>query len=99
MIEVGSYCCSLVESPMPSSNTNPDCAAALRFFGFGIGVMNFALRRCSMVFCVGCPTSSSSQCLRGHSYGEFRMGCSKNALDEAELEFVSLFIVRLSKNI
>jgi hypothetical protein len=67
MIEVGSYCCSLVESPLPSSNTNRDCAAALRFFGFGIGVMNLALRRRSMILCVGCPVSSSSQYLIGYS--------------------------------
>ena len=46
MIEVGSYCCSLVESPLPSSKTKSCCAgAAFRFFGFGIGVMNSARRR------------------------------------------------------
>ena len=84
MIEVGSYCCSLVESPLPSSNTNPGCAAALRFFGFGIGVMNLALRRCSIIFCVGCPVSSSSQCLFGYSYGEFIIGWSKKGLDIVE---------------
>ena len=32
-----------------------------------IGVMNFAPRRVSMICCVGCPESSSSQCRRGHS--------------------------------
>ena len=30
-------------------------AAFLRFFGFGIGVMNSARRRVSMICCVGCP--------------------------------------------
>jgi hypothetical protein len=41
---------SLGRKSLPSSSTNPDCPAALRFFGFGIGVMNFALRRCSNIF-------------------------------------------------
>src|SRR5213079_1641798 len=36
------------------------CAAALRFFGLGIGVTNLALRRRSMIFCVGWPASSSA---------------------------------------
>src|ERR1700738_5183149 len=82
MIEVGSYCCSLVERPLPSSNTNPVCAGgALCFFGLGIGVMNLALRRFSMIFWVGCPASSSSQCRLGYPYGEFRIGWSKNGFD------------------
>ena len=68
MMDVGSYCCAAVESPLPSSNTKPGCAAlALRFFGLGIGVMNFALRRCGVIFCVGWPSSSSSQCRDGYS--------------------------------
>src|SRR5260370_4893350 len=78
MIEVGSYCCSLVERPLQSSKRKRLCAAALRFLGLGIGVMNLALRRWSMTFCVGCPVSSSSQCFLGYSYGEFRIGWSKN---------------------
>jgi hypothetical protein len=42
MIEVGSYCCSFVDSPLPSSKTKPSCfAAPFRFLGFGIGVMNW----------------------------------------------------------
>ncbi len=82
MIEVGSYCCSFVESPLPSSKTISSCAAArFRFFGFGIGVMNSARRRVSRILCVGCPCSSSSQCRAGLAYGEFRMGRSKNGLD------------------
>jgi|SRR5580704_2451860 hypothetical protein len=81
MIEVGSYCCSLVERPLPSSNTSTVWAAALCFFGLGIGVMNLALRRLSMIFWVGCPASSSSQCRRGYPYGEFRIGWSKNGFD------------------
>ena len=56
MIEVGSYCCSSVESPLPSSKTMSSCLAApFRFFGFGIGVMNSARRRRSMIRCVGWP--------------------------------------------
>src|SRR5215471_6841766 len=65
MIEVVSYSCSLMESPLPSSKTNVSCAAAfLCFFGFGMGVINAARRRDSMICCVGCPVSSSSQCRR-----------------------------------
>ena len=56
MIEVGSYCCFSVESPLPSSKTKPCWAApSLRFFGLGIGVMNSARRRFSMILWVGCP--------------------------------------------
>ncbi len=83
MIGVGSYCCSFVEIPLPSSKTNSCCLGAslfLRFLGFGIGVINFALRRFSIIRCVGWPWSSSSQCRAGYSYGELRMGCSKNWL-------------------
>ena len=36
-------------------------------FGLGIGVMNLALRRLSVTFCVGCPSSSSSQCRDGYA--------------------------------
>ena len=81
MIEVGSYCCSLVDRRLPSSNTNPLWVGDFRFFGLGIGVMNFALRRLSMIFWVGCPASSSSQYRWGYAYGEFRIGWSKNGLD------------------
>ena len=37
-----------------------------------------------MIFWWGCPASSSAQCLRGYSYGEFRIGWSKNGLDMIE---------------
>ena len=37
------------------------------FFGLGIGVMNSARRRFSMICCVGWPCSSSSQCRAGYS--------------------------------
>ena len=60
--EVGSYCCFSVESPLPSSKTNSAWDAfAVRFRGLGIGVMNSARRRLSMIRCVGWPCSSSSQ--------------------------------------
>src|ERR1700730_17940660 len=39
------------------------------------------ISRLSMIFCVGCPASSSSQSRRGYSYGEFKMGWSKKGLD------------------
>ena len=67
MAEVGSYCCSLVESPFPSSKTK-DCWLdfPLTFFGLGMGVMNSARRRFSMIFCVGWPWGSSSQCRIGY---------------------------------
>ena len=39
----------------------------LALSGFGIGVMNSALRRLSMILWVGCPVSSSSQCRDGRS--------------------------------
>lgn len=101
MIEVGSYCCSLVERPLPSSNTSTVWAAALCFFGLGIGVMNLALRRLSMIFWVGCPASSSSQCRPGYPYGEFRIGWSKTGstsgarLWAAGLEFMGYSRIRL----
>ena len=60
--EVGSYCCFSVESPLPSSKTSCRCSAgALRFRGLGIGVMNSARRRLSIICWVGWPCSSSSQ--------------------------------------
>jgi hypothetical protein len=40
----------------------------------------------SMIFCVGCLASSSSQCCWGYPYGEFRIGWSKNGLDIAVLD-------------
>ncbi len=79
IIEVGSYCCLAVEMSV-STKSCCWCAFPLRFLGLGIGVMNFALRRISIIRCVGCPYSSSSQCLSGYSYGELRTGCSKNRL-------------------
>ena len=55
-IAVTSYCCSWVESPLPSSKTNFCWSLdALRFLGFGMGVMNSAPRRFSMTCWVGCP--------------------------------------------
>jgi hypothetical protein len=39
----------LCRKATPSSNTNPVWAAALRFFGFGIGVTNLAPRRDSTI--------------------------------------------------
>ena len=45
------------------------------------GVMNSALRRRSLIRCVGWPVSSSSQWRAGYAYGELRMGWSKNGLD------------------
>ena len=35
MIEVGSYCCSWVERPLPSSNTNPLLGGGLSLLGLG----------------------------------------------------------------
>src|SRR5262249_35127989 len=63
------------------SKTNPFWDAAFFFLGFGIGVTNLALRRLSTTSWVGCPVSSSSQCRVGYSYGELRIGRSKNGLD------------------
>ena len=43
MIAVWSYRWEAVESPLPSSNSSDACSGEpLRFFGFGIGVMNSA---------------------------------------------------------
>ncbi len=68
MIGVGSYRCFSVERPLPSSSTSSRCLALpFCFFGFGIGVMNWAVRRRSMMRCVGWPWSSSSQCRAGYS--------------------------------
>jgi hypothetical protein len=83
---VVSYCCFSVDSPLPSSNGKPPCDS-FRFFGFGIGVMNSALRREWMTCCVGWPCASSSQCWLGFSYGELRMGRSKNALLKSKSSF------------
>src|SRR5579872_549731 len=44
--EVGSYCCSCVESPLRSSKTKCSWVEApLRFFGLGMGVMNSGHRK------------------------------------------------------
>jgi hypothetical protein len=49
MFEVASYCCSLVDSPLPSSKTEFSCPTLrLRFLGSGIGVMNSARRQLSI---------------------------------------------------
>ena len=62
MMGVGSYCWAAVDTPAPSSKTNPVCPLArLCFFGRGIGVMNRASRRVSMIRPVGWPSASSSQ--------------------------------------
>ena len=57
MIEVGSYCCSCGGEPLALVEDDRllVCGALLRFFGFGIGVMNSARRRVSMICCVGWP--------------------------------------------
>ena len=78
MIDVGSYCWACVERPAPSSRTRLRFFTALCFRGLGIGVMSWTVRRRSMIFCVGWPDSSSSQCLEGYAYGELSTGCSKN---------------------
>ena len=55
-----------IDRPCPSSNPSSDCAAApLRFFGFGIGVMNSARRCCFRIVSVGWPDGSNSQCRCG----------------------------------
>ena len=50
------------------------CGGLCASSALGIGVMNSARRRFSTICCVGWPVSSSSQCRRGYSYGEFRIG-------------------------
>ena len=55
---------------------------ALRFLGFGMGVMNEAIRRDSTILWVGCPDSSSSQCRVGIANGELRIGRSKKGSDK-----------------
>ena len=57
------------KAPCPRRNTksSPGSADSLRFRGFGIGVMNRAGRRVSMICCVGWPSPSSSQCRAGYS--------------------------------
>ncbi len=68
MTGVGSYCCVAVETPAPSSKTSRSCPARrLCFFGLGMGVMNWAVRRASTIRPVGCPSASSSQ---------WRAGCA-----------------------
>ena len=81
-IAAASYCCSRVERSLPSSKTNSSCweAPLLLRLGLGIGVKKSAPRRPSMIPCVGCPFLSS-QCLAGYSYGEFKIGLSKNWFD------------------
>ena len=80
MIGMGSYCKASDDSPSPSSSTSCFWAdAPLRLRGAGTGVTNLAARRPSMIRLVGCPSSSSSQCRAGSSYGELRMGCSKKS--------------------
>ena len=42
--------------------------------------MNSAGRRVSIIFWVGCPCSSSSQCRDGHAYGVLRIGFEKKSV-------------------
>src|SRR5690606_1895376 len=85
MIEIGSYGCSFVERPVRSSQASSFCVACfLRLFGVGSGVMKRARPRSSMIFCVVCPCSSSSQWREDRSYGELRWGGSISALDPRE---------------
>jgi len=73
--------------PAPSSNTScPWAATALSLRGLGMGVMNCAGRRVSMIRYVGCPSASSSQWCAGYSYGELRIGCSKKRLSITDRE-------------
>ena len=51
----------------PTRSSSACFAAPLRFFGAGMGVMNFAGRRVSEISCVGCPFSSSTQWRSGYS--------------------------------
>ena len=60
-----------------SSETISRCPLR-RFFGFRTGVLNATLRPGSRIRYVGCPLASRSHWWDGYSYGEFRLGCSKN---------------------
>jgi hypothetical protein len=55
----------------------------LRLALLGVGDRGDELgrRRCCSIDPVGSPAASSSQCRRGYSYGELRIGLSKNGLD------------------
>ena len=54
IMAVWSYCCADVDNPLPSSNTSCCCASGpLRFLGLGMGVINSARRRLSIICCVG----------------------------------------------
>ena len=54
MMGVGSYRCCSVERPFPSSRTSSFWSPLpFRFLGFGIGVMNWTVRRRSMIRWVG----------------------------------------------
>lgn len=81
MKAVGSYCCSVEDNPSASSKRNGLCCKPrpLSFRGWGMGVTKSAGRLSGLIHCVGCPCSSSSQCLAGYSYGELRIGLAKKS--------------------
>ena len=62
---IRSYCWLPVSSASAASSKT--ISRWPRFFGFGIGVMNDTRRRRSMIWLVGWPLSSSSQCRPGYS--------------------------------
>ena len=80
MNAVRSYCCASVPSAYAAASKRIfSCWMPFCFFGLGIGVMKTTLRRSGRILFVGWPLASSSQWRDGYSYGEFRIGCSKNA--------------------
>lgn len=50
-----------------------------------MGVTKSAGRLSGLIRCVGCPCSSSSQCLAGYSYGELRIGLAKKSFSTGNL--------------
>ena len=78
MNAVRSYCCASVPSVRAASSKTISRCPPRRFFGLGIGVTNATLRRSGRILSVGWPLPSSSQWRDGYSYGEFRIGRSKN---------------------
>ena len=64
MMEVGSYCCSSVERPLPSSNTIWS-ARRLALLRLGNRRDELGARRRSMIFWVGCPASSAPNAAAG----------------------------------
>ena len=82
MMGAGSYCCASCVSP-PTPISSVACPSGLLLplllLGRGIGVISRQGRRVSNILPVGWPCSSSSQCLEGYSYGEFRIGSVKKS--------------------